>query len=177
MTLWTVSRQAALSMGFCRQERWSGLPFPPPGGLSDPGIRPAAPALQAGSLPLSHREAPVVNENDPKTAKKRASRAKEGTGMNRVGRAGAQCSHDPHPRGSSPQTDSYTRRRLPQGSGASAACSWERQRAEGNSCLVAPSDPALSLPHGLQPARLLYPRASLGKNTGWVAISSSRGSS
>ena len=30
VTLWTVSRQAALSMGFCRQERWSGLPFPPP---------------------------------------------------------------------------------------------------------------------------------------------------
>ena len=44
----TVARQAPLSMGFSRQEYWSGLPWPPPGDLSDPGIQPtslAAPAL------------------------------------------------------------------------------------------------------------------------------------
>ena len=37
-TPWTVAHQAPLSMGFCRQEYWSGLPFPSPGDLSDPGI-------------------------------------------------------------------------------------------------------------------------------------------
>ena len=45
--LWTVARQA-LSMGFSRQEYWSGLPFPPPGDLPDPGIEPASPALAGG---------------------------------------------------------------------------------------------------------------------------------
>ena len=52
--LWTVARQTPLSMGFSRQEDWSGLPCPPPGDLPDPGIEPMAPALQAGSLPLCH---------------------------------------------------------------------------------------------------------------------------
>ena len=37
-----LSRQASLSMGFSRQEYWSGLPFPPPGDLSDPGIKPVS---------------------------------------------------------------------------------------------------------------------------------------
>ena len=41
-TLWTISHQAPLSMGFPRQEYWSGLPCPPPGDLSDPGIEPAS---------------------------------------------------------------------------------------------------------------------------------------
>ena len=41
LTLWTVARQAPLSMGLSRQEYWSGLPFPPPGDLPDPGIEPA----------------------------------------------------------------------------------------------------------------------------------------
>ena len=45
MTLWGVARQAPLSMGFLRQENWSGLPFPSPGDLPDPGIKPASPAL------------------------------------------------------------------------------------------------------------------------------------
>ena len=56
-TPWTVTLQAPLSMGFSRQEYWSGLPCPPPGHLPDPGIKPASPvslALQADSLPLSH---------------------------------------------------------------------------------------------------------------------------
>ena len=47
----TVSRQAPLFMGFCRQEYWSGLPFPTPGDLPDPGIQPASlvsPALAGG---------------------------------------------------------------------------------------------------------------------------------
>ena len=50
-TLWTVARQAPLSMGVFRQKYGSGLQFPFPGGLSDPGIKPVSPALQADSLP------------------------------------------------------------------------------------------------------------------------------
>ena len=53
-TPWTVARQAPLSMGFSRQQYWSGLPFPSPGDLPDPGIEPRSPALQADSLPLSY---------------------------------------------------------------------------------------------------------------------------
>ena len=47
---WTVARQTPLSMGFSRQEYWSGLPFPSPEDLPDPGIKPGFPALQADSL-------------------------------------------------------------------------------------------------------------------------------
>ena len=42
---WTVARQTPLSMGFSRQEYWSGLPFPSPGDFPNPGIKPASPAL------------------------------------------------------------------------------------------------------------------------------------
>ena len=42
VTPWTVARQTLLSMGFSRQEYWSGLPFPSPGDLPDPGIKPAS---------------------------------------------------------------------------------------------------------------------------------------
>ena len=51
VTPWTVTCQAPLSMGFFRQEYWSGLPCPPPGDLPDPGIKPGSPALQSDSLP------------------------------------------------------------------------------------------------------------------------------
>ena len=43
--LWTIACQAPLSMGFSRQEYWSGLPCPPPGHLPDPEIKPTSPAL------------------------------------------------------------------------------------------------------------------------------------
>ena len=46
----TVAYQASLSMGFSRQEYWSGLPFPSPGDLPDPGIEPRSPALEADAL-------------------------------------------------------------------------------------------------------------------------------
>ena len=49
-TLWTVSYQAPPSVGFSRQEYWSGLPFPSPGDLPNPGIEPRSPALQADTL-------------------------------------------------------------------------------------------------------------------------------
>ena len=50
-TPWTVAYQAPQSMGFSRQECWSGLPFPSPGGLPDPGIEPRSPTMQADTLP------------------------------------------------------------------------------------------------------------------------------
>ena len=49
-TPWILACQAPLSMGFSRQESWSGLPFPFPGYLHDPGIEPGYPTLQADSL-------------------------------------------------------------------------------------------------------------------------------
>ena len=48
--LWTIADQAPLSMGFPRQDYWSGLPFPSPGDLPDGGIKPGSSALQADSL-------------------------------------------------------------------------------------------------------------------------------
>ena len=50
-TLWTVAYHAGPSMGFSRQEYWSGLPFPSPGDSPDPGIEPGSPTLQADILP------------------------------------------------------------------------------------------------------------------------------
>ena len=58
-TPWMVANQAPLSMGFSRQEYWSGLPFPSPGNLPDPGIEPGAPALQAEALPSEPPEKPL----------------------------------------------------------------------------------------------------------------------
>ena len=49
-TAWTVAHQAPPSMGFSRQEYWSGLPFPSPGDLSNPGIESWSPTLQADAL-------------------------------------------------------------------------------------------------------------------------------
>ena len=54
-TPWAAACQAPLSMGFSRQEYWSGLPFPSPGDIPHPGIEPRSPALQADSCKsLSH---------------------------------------------------------------------------------------------------------------------------
>ena len=50
-TPWTVAYQAPPFMGFSRQEYWSGVPFPSPGDLPNPGIKPESPALQADALP------------------------------------------------------------------------------------------------------------------------------
>ena len=58
---WTVACQAPLSMGFFRQEYWSGLPFPSPGDLPDPGMEPGSTALQSDST-LSE---PQVNPDQP----------------------------------------------------------------------------------------------------------------
>ena len=57
----TVACQVPLSMGFSRRGYWSGLPFPSPGDLPDPGIERASPAWQADSLPLSHLGSPLIH--------------------------------------------------------------------------------------------------------------------
>ena len=58
VTPWTVAHQASLSMGFLRQEYWSGLPFPPRGVLPDPEMEPVSPELKVDSLPLCHLGCP-----------------------------------------------------------------------------------------------------------------------
>ena len=58
VTPWTVDCQAPLSLGFSRQEYY-GLPFPSPGNLPDPGIKPVSPALQMDSLPTEPPGKPV----------------------------------------------------------------------------------------------------------------------
>ena len=57
-TLWTIAHQAPLSMGFSRPEYWSGLTFPSPGDLPDPGIEPRSLALQADTLTSELPEKP-----------------------------------------------------------------------------------------------------------------------
>ena len=59
-TPWTVARQDPLSMVFSRQEYWSGLPFPSPGDLPDPGIEPQSPALRADSLLTELQGKPLI---------------------------------------------------------------------------------------------------------------------
>ena len=57
----TVARQAPLSMAFSRQEYWSGLPFPSPGDLPNPGIEPSSPTLQADALPTELPKKPKTS--------------------------------------------------------------------------------------------------------------------
>ena len=59
MTPGTIAHQAPLSMGFPRQEYWSGLLFPPPGDLLDPGIKPMSPALAGGFFTSEPPEKPL----------------------------------------------------------------------------------------------------------------------
>ena len=71
---WTVALQAPLSMEFSRQEYWRGLPFPPPGDLPDPGIKPKFWHLlhwQADSLPLVPSGKPFETIEIPKKKKKK----------------------------------------------------------------------------------------------------------
>ena len=59
-TPWTVAYQAPPSMGFSRQEYWSGVPFPSPGDLPDPGIEPGFPAFQEDDLTSEPQGSPVA---------------------------------------------------------------------------------------------------------------------
>ena len=59
VTPWTVTREPPLSMGFARQEYWSGLLFPSPGDSPNPWIKPQSPTLQADSLPYEPPGKPI----------------------------------------------------------------------------------------------------------------------
>ena len=61
VTPWNVAYQAPLSMGFSRQEYWSGLPFPSPGDLLDPGFEPGLPHWRQTLYRLSHQGSPKMN--------------------------------------------------------------------------------------------------------------------
>ena len=62
-TPWTVAYQAPPSMGFSRQKYWSGLPFPSPGDLPDPGMEPRSPTFQADTLTSEPTGKPATGEN------------------------------------------------------------------------------------------------------------------
>ena len=66
-TPWTAARQAPLSLGFSRQEYWSGLLRPPPGHLPDPGIKPTSLVLQVDCLPSEPPGKTTDNANWPQT--------------------------------------------------------------------------------------------------------------
>ena len=66
--------QAPLSMGFSRQDYWSGLPFPSPGNLPDPGIKPRSLALQADSLPSEPLGKPLGSPSHSNQRRKRNKR-------------------------------------------------------------------------------------------------------
>ena len=65
-TPWTVAHQVPPSMGFSRQEYWSGLPFPSPGDLPKPGMEPRSPALQAKALTSEPPKKPTNAEGSLK---------------------------------------------------------------------------------------------------------------
>ena len=67
-TTCTAAYQALPSMGFSRQEYWSGLPFPSPGDLPNPGIEPGSPALQAEALPSGLPGKPQIMKKKKKLA-------------------------------------------------------------------------------------------------------------
>ena len=62
-TLWTVAYQTSLSIGFPRQKCWSGLPFPSPGDLPDPGIDPGSPAWAGGFFTTEPPGKPMLQFN------------------------------------------------------------------------------------------------------------------
>ena len=65
VTPWTIDYQASLSMAFSRQDYWSGLPYPSPGDLPDPGIKPGPTALQADTLPSEPPGKPPSHQGSP----------------------------------------------------------------------------------------------------------------
>ena len=69
VTPWTVAYQAPPSMGFSRQECWSGLPFSSPGDLPNTGIEPGSPSLQADALPAESPGKPNMALKIPLMAK------------------------------------------------------------------------------------------------------------
>ena len=67
VTAGTMAHKAPLCTGFPRQEYWSGLSFPSPGDLPDPGIKPTSPVLPTDSLRTSHQGSPRLHFTDGET--------------------------------------------------------------------------------------------------------------
>ena len=84
VTPWIVAYQAPPSVGFSRQEYWSGWPFPSPGNLPDPGIEPRSAALQADALP-----------SEPPGKPKETETQAYQTACPHVAGTGSQCIHFP----------------------------------------------------------------------------------
>ena len=70
-TPWTAAYQAPPSMGFSWQEYWSGLPFPSPGDVPNPGIEPRSPTLKADALPSEPQGKPLKAKNNLASFKKK----------------------------------------------------------------------------------------------------------
>ena len=99
VTPWTVACQAPLSMGFSRQEYWSGLPCPPPGDLPYPGIEPMSPAL-AGRFFTASTTWKAWNRRDRTIIPSvwRKLHFKEALICDPCARSGKGCYHNPHDR-------------------------------------------------------------------------------
>ena len=115
-TPWTVARQAPLSMGFSRQEYWSGLPCPPPGDFPDSGIEPAFLHLldwQLGSLPLVPPRKPEAESMAYQMPNSKNDGKRCGTPRSVLGSLGFKCTcgsskcdkHETQPKGESPQDE------------------------------------------------------------------------
>ena len=74
---WSVAHQVLQSMGFPRQEYWSGLLFPSPGDRPNTGIQPTSPALHEDSLPLSHQGSPIIKYPASKRLSRNVCRCSE----------------------------------------------------------------------------------------------------
>ena len=85
-TPWTVVCQAPLSMGFSRQEYWSGFPFPSPRDLSDPGIKPTSPALAGGFFTTEPPGKPPAKLVSVSTERQKRQRNREREGGRREGK-------------------------------------------------------------------------------------------
>ena len=64
---WTLARQTPLSVGFFRQEHWSGLPLPPPGGIPDLEMEPVSPSLAGRFFATEPSEKPILSLKLPQT--------------------------------------------------------------------------------------------------------------
>ena len=104
-TLWTIAHQTPLSVGFSRQEYWSGLPCPSPGDLPYPGIEPRSPELQADSLP---GERVLIRREDSQKLTKGKTETKTSSGRASPPTDQKLCHTHPKPKEPGPSRSSYS---------------------------------------------------------------------
>ena len=167
VTPWTVAYEAPPSMGFSRQEYWSGLPFPSPGDLPDPGIEHGSPELQADALPSkpSGKPAPSGNPQNSRGGERRPrlegrppeTKTQEETAgsKSRKGCAGAGTQAEAGPGLSCPPAPSRRVGRRLVGTGGCTPCAArDAPRGRGCSC---PWGPSSALPPPSPPRWRLWP--------------------